>query len=227
MAAAAVVWGTLSGAVLAAPSDPSPRAVLSIASGASLLEPGSRVLVSWPAGTPGLGFDEMELVLSVDGGRTFPVRVTRRIAPSDGGFSWMWVVPSLPAPHARLALRAGVDERDEDETVVGLSEDFAIADPGQGVGGFQELFRVGAEERTRDALEEPLPPRPPASAFDGVPELVAGSDPLEATAPGPSPDFAFTRVRAERDLEASDAPRRPSPRNPHRIFTSVRLPMRL
>jgi hypothetical protein len=225
IAATALVWGTLAGVALAAPPEPNSPSVLSIASGTSLLEPGSSVLVSWPAGTGGGAFDEMELVLSLDGGRSFPVRVTRRIAPADGGVSWMWIVPSLPAAHARLALRAGVDERDEAETVVGLTEDFAIAAPVEG--GFEELFRVGEEERTRDALEEPPPPRLPESALGGVPELVAGFDPLEATGPGPSPDSALNRVRAQRGPEASSAPRASSRKNPQPIVASVRLPMRL
>jgi hypothetical protein len=227
-AAALLVWGTLPGAALAArlaPASsgrPSTPLAIRIASGSSLLEPGSRVVVTWPEGTTGPGFDEMELVLSVDGGRTFPLRVSRRIAPSDAGFSW--TVPSLPAGHARLALRAGVDSEEDAETIVGLSEDFGIAPSARAE--VEQLFRVGEEERTRDALEGVPPPRPD-SALGGVPSFVAGSDLPEATGPYPSPDFDFSRVLARRGPGFADAATRPSHPNPSRSVAPIRLPMRL
>lgn len=141
---------------------------------AGALQPGARVEVSWPAAADLHGFDEMELVLSVDGGRTFPVRVTGRIAPA--GRRFPWTVPALPAARARLALRAGTAEEDEDETIVGVSEPFSIA-PSEGT--FEELFRVGDEGRTRAALED-LPPRGlPNSLRDGIPTLLAGGNAVD------------------------------------------------
>jgi len=49
------------------------------------------------------GAEERELVLSLDGGRSFPIRLTGEIGPGDGVVSWR--VPALPAEHVVLALR--------------------------------------------------------------------------------------------------------------------------
>ena len=219
-ATSVLLGGALSAAAaLAAPIRPAPAPVLSIASVFPVLEPGARVLVTWPAPE---GFDEMELVLSVDGGRTFPLRVTRRIAPSDGGFSW--TVPSLPAARARLALRAGDDEEEDAETIVGLSEEFAIAAPAQG--GIEELFRVGREERTREALEE-VPAPQPDSSLAGSPSLVPGPELPDAAGPESSPQLACTRVRAKTDPGTADAGAGPPAPNPSRSVAAIRLPMRI
>ena len=225
-AAAAFVWGTLPGVALAArlapalAGQPGAPTAITIGSGSSLLEPGSSVVVTWPREMAGPGYDEMELVLSVDGGRSFPLRVTRRIEPSDAGFSW--TVPYLPAGHARLALRAGVDGEEDAETIVGLSEDFAIAPSSR----IEEVFRVGEEERTRDALEGAVPPRPD-SALGGRPSLTMSPDLPEASGPNPPPDSDSSRVRAGRDTGSADAATGPSRPNPPRSVAPIRLPMRL
>jgi len=218
-----VPFAALAARLAPAPAGPpyAPLAI-TIASGSPLLEPGSSVVVTWPEGTAAAGYDEMELVLSVDGGLSFPLRVTRRIAPSDLGFSW--TVPSLPARHARLALRAGRDEEGDAETIVGLSEDFAIAPAARSE--VEELFRVGEEELPRDALEDVPPPRP-ESALGGMPSLTAVSDLPEAARPDPSPDSGFTRVRADGNPGSAGAATRPSHPNPPRSVAPIRLPMRL
>ena len=220
MATSALLCGALSAsAALADPARSAPAPALSIASPSPVLEPGSTVVVTWPVPD---GFDEMELVLSVDGGRTFPLRVTRRIAPSDAGFSW--TVPSLPAVHARLALRAGVDEEEDAETIVGLSDNFAIAPPAQR--GVEELFQVGDEERTREALENVSPP-PAGPALARVPSLTAGRDLPEATGPNPSPDSHLRRVRSTADPGPAGAATESSHPSPSRGVATIRLPMRL
>jgi hypothetical protein len=174
---AVLACGVVSGSVQAKPAT---LAIAAPPGDSAPLRPGSAVSVSWPAGVGLQNFDEMELVLSVDGGRTFPVRVTRRIAPADLRVSW--VVPGLPAAHARLALRAGADGDAEEETILAVSGDFAI---GTSPDRPEELFRVGDEERTRDALEELPPPALPDALADGGPTLLAGRDDLEL-AEGPS-----------------------------------------
>ena len=68
--------------------------------------------------------DEAELVLSYDGGLTFPIRVSPEISPCASHFSWR--VPSIPSSRARLALRVGREERGETEKIELLSEPFAI-----------------------------------------------------------------------------------------------------
>jgi len=54
--------------------------------------------------------DEFELLLSLDGGRSYAVRLTPRLDPATRELSW--VVPNLPAEHARLRLRVGVGGRE-------------------------------------------------------------------------------------------------------------------
>ncbi|HEY1435743.1 MAG TPA: hypothetical protein VGG65_10225 [Thermoanaerobaculia bacterium] len=112
--------------------------------------PGSEVLLSWTLDASAApDADEAELVLSLDGGESFTVRVTGRIAP--GTSSVAWRVPSLPTQHARLALRAGHDETAEAEQILFVSEPFEIgAAP---AGPLEDLYAVGDEWRTREALE--------------------------------------------------------------------------
>jgi hypothetical protein len=104
--------------------------------------------------------DEMELVLSLDDGVSFPVRVVARLDAADGGTRWR--VPSLPTEHARLALRAGRDGEGDTEELVAVSDSFAIA--ASRFDAPEELFAVAEEWRTRDALEG----APTRSAADGV-----------------------------------------------------------
>ena len=107
------------------------------------LAPGSIVEVRWtPVRDTGLrGVDEVELVLSLDGGTTFPIRVTPDMKP--GASRFLWKVPALPTSHARLALRAGEDERDATETVEIVSRDFRILPEPDG--RVAELKRRAAE----------------------------------------------------------------------------------
>ncbi|HEY1434201.1 MAG TPA: hypothetical protein VGG65_02440 [Thermoanaerobaculia bacterium] len=116
---------------------------LSPARGESLA-PGSIVEVSW-ASLCGAGrgreIDEAEIVLSLDGGKTFPIRVTPELKPCAARY--LWKVPALPAAHARLALRAGADEREATESIEILSADFRILpDPD---GRVEQLRRRAAE----------------------------------------------------------------------------------
>ncbi len=85
----------------------------------STLAAGDEVVVRW-AGAPAAA-EEMELLLSVDGGRHFAVRLTHEL--SGEATSYLWRVPELPAGAARLTLRANLDGR---EVEVGESASFAI-----------------------------------------------------------------------------------------------------
>jgi hypothetical protein len=116
---------------------------------AARLEPGTNAEVAWTlelGERP--GFDEMELVLSVDGGRTFPLRVTRDVSPATRRLSWR--VPALPTEHARLALRAGSKEEPESETICIVGPEFVIA--ARPADSLEELFWVRGEWRTRESL---------------------------------------------------------------------------
>jgi hypothetical protein len=74
------------------------------------LRAGQHARVTW-VGLP-TEVDELELLLSVDGGRSYPVRLTPRLDPDTGAF--LWQVPNLPASEARLRLRVGVGGREID-----------------------------------------------------------------------------------------------------------------
>ena len=119
------------------------------------------VSVSWTAGVVGRADgDEMELVLSLDGGRSFPLRVTRTLSPD--ALSFAWRVPALPTERARLALRSGRQGDEDSETIRIVSGEFAIgADTHVAL---EEVFRTGGEWRTREALES-TPDRPEPGAF--------------------------------------------------------------
>lgn len=188
----------------------------------SAVESGSTVGVSWNLDGEAGGFDEMELLLSLDGGRSFPLRVTRRIDPRVRGI--LWTVPSLPTANARLALRAGEDGPPEEERVVSVSADFSIVSPpGTPLEG---IFRVDGEERTRDALEgAPAPPL--GDAVAGVSgDRIAPSDSLDLPArAGPSDSDS---ERGSAPLDAADSALRLSSDGGHRPpHSTIRIPMRL
>ncbi|MEP6767701.1 MAG: hypothetical protein ABJC61_03460 [Acidobacteriota bacterium] len=84
------------------------------------LDAGSLVEVHW-CDLPD-SVEEVELLLSVDGGRTYSVRLTDELEPGDG--SWLWKVPRLDTNAARLAIRMGVDGR---EVIAAASSPFRIA----------------------------------------------------------------------------------------------------
>lgn len=63
---------------------------------------GETVEIRWDALPRGV--DEMELVLSVDGGRHYPIRLTAEMSGRENAFRWR--VPNLGVREARLRLRA-------------------------------------------------------------------------------------------------------------------------
>jgi hypothetical protein len=90
---------------------------------AAELRAGEVVEVRWSALPPDAR--EMELLLSVDGGRTWPLRVSAELDPRERSLRWR--VPNLAASGARLRLRCGDAEREVEGPA---SAAFAIvADP--------------------------------------------------------------------------------------------------
>jgi hypothetical protein len=116
-------------------------ATLARASVGSLLVDGSEfhagesVEVRWTGLPPEC--DELELLLSVDGGRTWPLRVSAELEPREGGFRWR--VPNLAAGRARLRLRYGLGHRELDGPPTGTFR--IVADPGAPASAFR--FREG------------------------------------------------------------------------------------
>lgn len=117
-----LAWMILALAILSLPAYGSGAArLVSPADGAELIA-GSEAVVEWEdAGLPSLS-DEWEAFLSVDGGRTWPLRVTPHLDISIRRFTFR--VPALPTRDARLLLRFG-DERTELE--LELPQRFAIS----------------------------------------------------------------------------------------------------
>jgi hypothetical protein len=199
-----------------------PAGLLSVAGG-DRLTPGSELAVTWTIGAGrGRGRDEMELVLSLDGGRTFPIRVTGRIAPDAA--SVVWRVPALPTERAVLALRAGDDEESDTEEVVAVSDAFAIASPRSRE--TEVLYAVDDEWRTREALEgapvRPLPRDIEPDGEDGqlAPKRLDADDEETPPAAGefrPSRDGASLLASPDPALEPGPSPAPPRPPLPLRL----------
>jgi len=99
----AVAIATLAGAPVAMAGPEGAGEILAPAPGQAI-RAGERVEVSW-ARVPA-DVEEFELLLSIDGGETFPLRLTEMLDPALVTYAWR--VPNLPTRAARLRLRAGV-----------------------------------------------------------------------------------------------------------------------
>jgi hypothetical protein len=114
--------------------------------GAADAAPGQIMTVAWPA-LADKDVDEMELVLSLDGGRTWPIRITGDLSPEATCTSFR--VPSLPADEAVIALRAGREGERESEEILAESATFLIRVPALAVG--ENLRQIRGEWRTVEA----------------------------------------------------------------------------
>jgi|HubBroStandDraft_3_1064219.scaffolds.fasta_scaffold11189_3 hypothetical protein len=187
---------------------------------------GSTAVLEWtPA--PGLerlpASEEWEAFLSLDGGRSYRVRITphldrdlRRIR---------WAVPNLPARDARLLLRFG-DERHE--TVVELPQRFSIVADAPGAGGWPERAAHAAargeaarpgepgvvtwvEGSRRGAGERRVAADPSALGEEAPPPALSSRrTPLAATAPAVA-RAAAPRAAGSRSGPSAAGP--PPPRN--------------
>ncbi len=84
---------------------------------------GDLIEIRWDSLPPDV--DEMELILSVDGGRHYPIRISAEISGRENSF--LWRVPNLGVREARLRLRAHHHWR---EVESGPGNEFAIlSDP--------------------------------------------------------------------------------------------------
>jgi hypothetical protein len=74
-----------------------------------VLVPGQQVKVEWKTILPNvdLSWCELELYLSIDGGRTFPFRITPQLDPRASFF--YWTVPNTPTAAAVLDIRFGCE----------------------------------------------------------------------------------------------------------------------
>ncbi len=135
------------------------------------------------------GVEERELILSLDGGRTYPLRLTGEVGPEARRLSWR--VPALPTTHAVLALREGGE--DVEETIVTRSDEFTIlvsrSDPAE------EVRLHAGEWWTREADRGTS--LPAASLGDSQPArwelLAAGPDVLQTGTPARPAPPSFVR----------------------------------
>lgn len=171
-------------------------------------------------GDPRVG-DEAELLLSLDGGHSFPLRVSREVDPESGRA--VWRVPSLPSSRARLALRTGRRGEDEFESIALVGAEFEIALTPRGAA--EELFRGRGEWATRAAARD-AGATPPVSAggWQGAPDLTrlpdsdAAIEPRSTAAPNLPLEIAQERpilFRQPRTTSAS-VPAAPSGYSPRR-----------
>jgi hypothetical protein len=106
--------------------------------------------------------EEWEAFLSLDSGRTYPVRITPHLDQDLRRIRWQ--VPSLPTPEASILLRFGDERR---ETAVELPVRFAIAAPPAVLSLWESTFEMA---RVATAPGEPALPGQP-----GVVSWVEGS----------------------------------------------------
>jgi hypothetical protein len=147
---------------------------------------------------------EMELVLSLDGGRTFGVRVTGEVEPDVSELDWR--VPSLATGNARLALRVGSGTR-ESERIVVISDEFEIqSEPDEPE---EPVLQVEMERRTREALTVRKEALPAASSVGSEPSLSAPFNEQSLAPPTRVRSLAPPEVPAGHTPPTSSVPPRP------------------
>ncbi len=213
-----ILYPAFCGCLFAALAHADPAHLLEPTPGARL-QPGAIVRISWTLGDSAQGdFDEMELLLSLDGRESFPLRLTREVSPAAD--SVLWRVPRLPTDHARLALRVGRGEKKETEAIRIVGAEFTILagvdDP------LERIYRVRGEWRTAEAAGSANDL--PESDISGFPDEMRASFSPDGSAepPGsatPLPD----RGRRDALLVAASAAKTSKPVPPSLAFFSIPL----
>jgi hypothetical protein len=179
--------------------------------------------------SPGLaesaGVREMELVLSLDGGRTFPIRLTRDLAPETRAVFWR--VPAFPTRAARIALRVGEGEEPGDERIERVGEAFEIVDEANeaGVLTSEPIHRIRGEWRTEAALAAPARLPSPRGFDSESPESLQASADESDAAESPRSAGIDTPASAAPEWGPPSTIRCPSPRPPSRL-ASPSFPLR-
>jgi hypothetical protein len=133
---------------------------------------GDELVLTW-SGVPE-DAEELELLLSVDDGRSFKLRASPELDGSQR--TWRWRVPAIAAERARLRLRFGKGRR---EIELGPSTSFCIVLPA----GLAPDFEVFHEGGWWDGLAQHLPLGTSALATAGAPQFHAGREAPEALDP--------------------------------------------
>lgn len=133
-----LAWLVLAGLATSASAAVAPVRLVSPAPGA-VLRAGSTAEIAWePLARLEPGVEEWEAFLSLDGGETYPLRVTPHLDRDLRRVRWQ--VPPVPTAEARILLRFG-DERQE--TYVELPQRFSI-EPSPALTRAFELAAVAA-----------------------------------------------------------------------------------
>jgi len=156
-------WGLAAMLAALRPAEATPARVRTPTAGAAVVV-GSVVEVSWTPLPPEA--KEMELYLSLDGGRSYPLRLTPQLPP--GLTTLLWRVPNLPTPAARLRLRVGIPGRGEVDAAP--SPMFRIVAPGP-VSAEPVVLRSGELWLGRGGDAAPLTPSSLADAGEEVSAL--------------------------------------------------------
>ena len=206
MALAGLAIVALASLAIAASPVPTPRLM---ASGS--VRAGQVVEIRWDPLPPGV--PEMELLLSVDGGRHYPIRLTAEMSGLET--SYRWKVPNLTVREARIRLRANL-ETIETESEPGR-EFSIVGDPDQPA----ELEQVaegdwweGLDEIDGDAAGlRSGEPAFHASSFAHFAEAPQRDRPLltPAVPEDPAPDWSAARGETAPAHVGSTAPLSPAP----------------
>ena len=158
--------------------------------------------------------EEMEVLLSLDGGETFPLRVTREM--SEGTREVTWRVPNLPTTRARLALRVGHGEGSE--VIRSVSEEFTIL--AADTEPLEKIRKFRGEWRAGEALDE----TPNTAPFD-APGLAGTTESIRALRH--ETDFDRTSHAAPAGAPPDGDPGAVEPIHPDRVSTptSPRVPL--
>ena len=94
-----------------------------------ILVPGQQVRVEWKTVLPhvDLSWCELELYLSLDGGSSFPFRITPQLDPRAAFF--YWTVPNMPTNTAVLDIRFGCEGSYPESYSPQTASTFGIAQP--------------------------------------------------------------------------------------------------
>lgn len=153
-----------------------------------VVHPGDVIDLQWSV--EGGDVDELEVVLAVDEGSRFTVRVTPELDAST--HQWKWTVPDLPSAHARLAIRYG----DEDEERISAPTPEFRIEPRAKETSAPPVTRVWISRPGRSAGWWDEADAPPVSGAD--PELAGG----ETLAPCDAPARSATLPRRSNDADA-------------------------
>lgn len=161
------------------------------------------------------GVDELEILLSLDDGRTFPVRASREIEPRER--SVRWKVPALASARARLRIRYHCRGR---EIPGPVSAPFTIASNRQ-----PAELALFHESGWWEGIAEDRDASASADLDSGAPRLVEGSstEPLALPSAPPSMiDRAPARSLLPVESPLADRPAAPS----HRAIRERSYPLR-